>query len=184
MAFVPGQCRSIHIHSLWKTWLCPKRSFEGNMASLLSSVQLGIESQSFLPPMDLATRPQAGQNIKEGHFMTAHRPFQNNIPNDSYCWWNAYCMRLALCWALPIQGGNIEGWLSGRAVKMWAPGPDCVGLNLAPPPLAVWHCLSYLTSLPQFSHVENGFNQGASLIRWLWRLHVLIYVKFLMPGTW
>lgn len=51
-------------------------ALKGNMVSPLSSVQLGIESQSFLPPIDLATRPQAGQSIKEGHFMTAHRPFQ------------------------------------------------------------------------------------------------------------
>lgn len=55
------------------------------MASPLSSVQLGIESQSFLPLMDLTTHPQAGQNIKEGRFLTANRSFQNNIPNDSSC---------------------------------------------------------------------------------------------------
>lgn len=81
------------------------------MAFPLSSVQLGIESQSFLPPMDLSTCPQSGQNSKEGPFMIANRSVQNNIPKDSYCRWNAYSLCLA-AWCCAEHCPSREGILN------------------------------------------------------------------------
>lgn len=102
-----------------------------------------------------------GQNPKEGHLLVANRSFQNHIPNDA-----AVCGMLTLCARrcaehCPSRAGTLNADSPGGAVKTWAREPDCPGLNLAPPPLAVGRCPSYSTSLPQFSPLENGFNKDA-----------------------
>ena len=69
------------------------------MVSPLSSLQLGIGSQSFRPLLDWSARPQSsgGTEHQEGHFVIVNQSFQNHIPNDSCCLWGAHSMCPALC---------------------------------------------------------------------------------------